>query len=300
MPLDLANLRTIVVAARLGSLSRAAETLNITQPALSRRVAEVEAALGLSLFERLPRGVRPTLEGHAFISHAEAALRSIEEGRNAAHEVGSQRTRTIAFGVLENLCDDTLIAICRDAEASSSNAVIDFRPRALSKEVTSDLLSGATLLALRYDRESDPQIQSTWVGDDPIAIVCAASHPLAAKGSATMDELECAQWIGNSARLANAAVPPSEDLPMAVYAGWTAMRMVPMYARLKLVEAGFGLAMIRRASIRKEVERGSIVELVTPVTLAIPMFLIWRRGANLGKTGEFLKEAICARLADGR
>lgn len=297
MPLDLANLRTVVVAARLGSLSRAAETLNITQPALSRRVAEVEAALGLSLFERLPRGVRPTQAGHAFISHAEAALRSIDEGRSAAREVDSQRSREIAFGVLENLCDDTLIDTCRTVQKNTEGSTIEFRPRALSRDVTADVLAGTTQIGLRYDRETDPQVQSVWVGDDPISIVCSATFPLAAQNSVSVDELERAQWIGNSARLASAAAPPLEDLPMAVYAGWTAMKTVPMYAKLKLVQAGFGLAMIRRASIRQEVEQGSIVELTTPVRLSIPMFLIWRRGATLGSAAEFLKEAICSRLA---
>lgn len=292
MALELADLRTISVAARLASFSRAAEALNLTQPALSRRIAEVERSLGVALFDRLPRGVRPTAACLAFLRHAEVALESVESGREAALEVERRRTSEVALGVLENLCDEDLIAAGRDAMASLDGAAVDFRARGLSAEISADLLSGATRLGLRYGRDPNPQLEAAWVADDPIVIACAVSHPLAAARRATMDELERARWIGNAATADAAEGTSPEDFPSAVFRGWSAMRMAPTFARLKLLEAGVGLAMVRRACIREQIARGAVIELATPLALSIPVFLTWRRGVHLGAAASCLRDRI--------
>lgn len=291
MTLELVDLRTVSVAARLRSFSRAAEALNLTQPAFSRRIAEVEKTLGISLFERLPRGVRPTEACLAFLRHAEIALNSVEAGRAAALEVESRRAREISFGVLENLCDEALVAACWATLSGIEGAAINFRPRSLSAEISADLLAGETKLGLRYNRDPDPQLETMWIADDPIAIACAASHPLGATGKATLEDLERAQWIGSPAAVRGATTSP-EDLPSAVFQGWSAMRLAPIFARLKLLEAGFGLAMMRHASIREQVARGSIVELKTPLALSLPIFLTWRRGAPLADAADHLREQV--------
>src|SRR5687768_16416348 len=108
MALGIPELRSISLAARLGSLSRTADALNITQSALSRRIAEAERSLGITLFDRLPRGVKPTEACLAFLQHAEIALTSINEGREAALDVQKRRMQAISIGVLEVLCDEML------------------------------------------------------------------------------------------------------------------------------------------------------------------------------------------------
>jgi hypothetical protein len=67
------------------------------------------------------------------------------------------------------------------------------------------------------------------------------------------------------------------------------MKMVPIFARLKLLEAGFGLALVRRACLG---ERGPIVELETPMRLSLPIFLAWRRGIHFGRAEERLREEL--------
>ena len=57
---DLRHLRTVVEVARAASITTAAQTLGLTQSAVSRTVAEMETALGARLFDRLPRGIKLT------------------------------------------------------------------------------------------------------------------------------------------------------------------------------------------------------------------------------------------------
>lgn len=68
------HLVLVTAIADEGTLVRAAESLHITQPVVTRGLREVEEVLGVPLFERLPRGVRPTQYGHSFIERARSVL----------------------------------------------------------------------------------------------------------------------------------------------------------------------------------------------------------------------------------
>jgi LysR family nitrogen assimilation transcriptional regulator len=76
---DIRELRTFVQAARAGSISRAAERLNIAQPALSRQVHKLEQELGVPLLVRHGRGVTMTQAGALLLERAEALIRQMEQ-----------------------------------------------------------------------------------------------------------------------------------------------------------------------------------------------------------------------------
>ncbi|MGE8613024.1 MAG: LysR family transcriptional regulator [Achromobacter veterisilvae] len=76
--INLANLETAFWIARLGSFTAAAERLYTTQPAISARMRELEAALGVKLFMRVGRGVEMTLEGRKFLQDAEPIFQQLE------------------------------------------------------------------------------------------------------------------------------------------------------------------------------------------------------------------------------
>jgi DNA-binding transcriptional LysR family regulator len=290
MPVDLLQLRSVSLAARLGSLSRAAEALNVTQSALSRRIAEAEAALGVSLFERLSRGVKPTEACLAFLRHAEIALVSIDDGREAALDAQRRRAPEVSLGLLEILCDDRLLDACR-AHGPDRQAV-SFKTFNLSAEVSGELLSGGVKLGLRYRRDASPQLETAWIVNDAIVAACAPGHPLGAARRATMDQLEAAQWIGHPTVVDRTTTSYEEGLRQAGFQAWKIMDVRTIYGRLRLVEAGFGVAMVRRACIAEALRAGRLVELETPLTDEIPIFLTWRRGSYLGDAAERLRDRI--------
>ena len=80
MDLQVAHLRTLQAIARHGSFSRAAQALNLTQPAVSMQVRHLEQALGLPLLERVGKRAFPTRAGQLLLSHADRALRELEAG----------------------------------------------------------------------------------------------------------------------------------------------------------------------------------------------------------------------------
>src|SRR5690349_1523196 len=85
-------------AAKLGSLSRAAETLHLSQPSLSTQVREFEQRWGVELLRRLPRGVELTSAGRAVFEHAEKALTAAEELQSALHSLRKAETGSLTIG----------------------------------------------------------------------------------------------------------------------------------------------------------------------------------------------------------
>jgi len=76
---DLKRLRYIVEVARAESITTAAETLGLTQPALTRSVGEVENLLGAKLFHRLPRGMQLTEMGERFVARARKIISEVDD-----------------------------------------------------------------------------------------------------------------------------------------------------------------------------------------------------------------------------
>ena len=71
------QLLLLVTIDELGNIHRAAEELGMTQPAASKLLKELEGALEVSLFDRLPRGMRPTWYGEIMIRHAKMTLANL-------------------------------------------------------------------------------------------------------------------------------------------------------------------------------------------------------------------------------
>ncbi|HEX4298074.1 MAG TPA: pca operon transcription factor PcaQ [Devosia sp.] len=80
IPVKFRHLRTFVEVARQKSVGRAAEVLHVSQPAVTKTLRELEAAIGATLVERDGRGIRVTAFGEVFLQHAGASLAAIQRG----------------------------------------------------------------------------------------------------------------------------------------------------------------------------------------------------------------------------
>jgi DNA-binding transcriptional LysR family regulator len=80
---SLAQIEYFVRVAEEGHVGRAAARLRVAQPAVSRRIRELEDELGARLFHRTPRGMRLSTEGETFLSHAQRILGAVADARSA-------------------------------------------------------------------------------------------------------------------------------------------------------------------------------------------------------------------------
>ena len=76
--MDLKQLQYLVVCAQTGSFSEAAKNLYSTQPSVSKVIKGLEDTLGMQLFERLPRGIRLTVQGHKIYEYASKIINEVK------------------------------------------------------------------------------------------------------------------------------------------------------------------------------------------------------------------------------
>ena len=106
--LKIRHLNSLVAIAETGSLVRAADQLSITQPAVSKTLAELEDIVGRRLFERTPRGVKLTSAGRVLLRYAGSTLRSIREGLESISGETAAEAPTLLIGALPNVAATVL------------------------------------------------------------------------------------------------------------------------------------------------------------------------------------------------
>ena len=94
------HLQTFVEVARQKSVIKAAGLLNISQPAVTKTIRELEEALGVAVFERDGRGIRITRYGEVFLRHAGAALTALRQGLDSVSQERSGEAPPIRVGAL--------------------------------------------------------------------------------------------------------------------------------------------------------------------------------------------------------
>ncbi|HEX2531618.1 MAG TPA: LysR family transcriptional regulator [Burkholderiaceae bacterium] len=98
--MDLTQLRTFVVVAQEGNLTRAAERLHLTQPAVSLQIKSLQASLNLQLFSRTPNGMALTNDGAKLLPYAQRVMASVAEFRQGADALHSTLSGTLAIGTI--------------------------------------------------------------------------------------------------------------------------------------------------------------------------------------------------------
>ena len=296
--MELDQVEAFVEVVRQEGFTRAAAALHLSQPAISRRIRLLERELGAPLFERLPRGVALTDAGRAFLPHARAVLASMRDGLDAVGAVLGTSRGTVTLAVVGTLASTPLADRLRTFR--EAHPAVDLRLRtALSAEVSALVLGGDAALGLRYRVDPHPDLVSSVVHDERLVPVCAPGHRLAAKRRVAAAELAGERWIGFPRRPAGAIEPyvvAFDELLAA--SGLGTPELVPvdsLTAQKRMVEAGFGLAVLPESGIDDELRTGTLHVLPVPALRAtIPVALIHRRRAFQGGATRALAAALTA------
>jgi DNA-binding transcriptional LysR family regulator len=99
---ELYQVRSFVAVAEHGNLTRAAEKLNVSQPAVSAQIKALEQELGVELFERRPTGMEPTAAGKRLLGLAEQLLAAAQALRNEARAINNAVAGAVRMGTLSD------------------------------------------------------------------------------------------------------------------------------------------------------------------------------------------------------
>ncbi|MCB5908804.1 LysR family transcriptional regulator [Streptomyces pinistramenti] len=185
--MDIEAVRTFVAVVDTGQCQEAAVDLHISQQAVSKRVANLDRTLGVTLFARTARGTRPTLEGQAFLPHAREILRAVE--RAAASVRPGERA--LRVDVLNRRIAPALAL--QDFYRSHPGAgldVITLSDTNVSRAIEAVLAGevGATFRAVPAG-DLPEGISADRVLDDPLQLLAGRGHPLTSAKTLTPADL---------------------------------------------------------------------------------------------------------------
>ncbi|MEU7874195.1 LysR substrate-binding domain-containing protein [Dactylosporangium sp. NPDC049140] len=175
--------------ARQRSITGAAATLRYTQSAVSRQMAALEAEFGARLFDRLPRGVALTAEGHCLLEHASAVLDRLASARRdvqAVRDAETGRLRVGAFATADAAVVPRALARFRASHPHVEISLVE----GLTTRLLSALLVGdadVVLVNASADRPfTDERFRLHHLVDEPMLLAVSASHALARPASRSL------------------------------------------------------------------------------------------------------------------
>jgi DNA-binding transcriptional LysR family regulator len=182
-------LRYLSEISRLGSIRRAAASLNVASSAINRQVLRLERELGARVFDRLPAGMRLTPAGELLLQHVRTTLQNFD--RMLAEMDGLQGVRSGHVTLVA--VDSLLVAFVPRAleEVSRRNPVVTFSALAASPAaVLSTVAAGEAEIGLGFVLPGRLALQLVASAPAPIGCVMAPDHPLARQKSLTFADLE--------------------------------------------------------------------------------------------------------------
>jgi len=296
--MNLQHLRYLLAVSRLGTFTGAASAMNVTQPAISGGIAELESELGVKLFHRHGRKVELTSEGRSLMNYAVRIQDLVDEaGHRLTHRKAVQG-ETFQFGSIDAGAIYLLPDILRDYLAANPEVQLSVQV-APSRYLAEDLLmnrSEFAVLTLPYEH---PRLATLSLCDDRLVLCTGALHSFSRKRSVTLDQVVKEPLIlfhndSISRRLVDEKFAEAGLSPRVV------MAMRSPEAMRKLVEAGVGISFLPFITVQDALESGKLKEVrVKGVNLSREIGLAWKRGRYFGPAIQGLLMAIVDKFGKG-
>src|SRR5262245_61805410 len=193
--LKLRDLNILLAVAEAGSMAKAAKQLAISQPAISRAIADMEHTLGVQLLDRSPQGIEPTRYGQALLKRGTAIFDELKQSIADIEFLADPTAGELWVGSSPGLADGIVLAVIDRLSreyprvvfhAVPSGAVTmcdDFRERRLE-------LGIAGLSGLASDEDIDAEV----LFEDPLVVVASPENPWARRRKIDLAELVNEPW----------------------------------------------------------------------------------------------------------
>ena len=275
----LVHIEGFLEVARFGSVSRAAESLYVTQPTLTARLHALERELGERLFVRGRQGMRLTDAGRAFLPYAERAVRALRDGRRAIDEVGNAAAGQLLLAAAPAVSTYILPSVLELFVADHPRVEVIVRT-GHSEDVLQMVLRDEVQVGLGRALQH-PEVALQPFHEEELVLVVAPDHPFARVGRVSIAEVGTEQLI-----LFDRTSSYYEITQAAFLAAGVALRglmeLDNIEAAKKMVERGLGVALLPRTAVAREVEAGALcrVELRDAAPMRRQIVAMRRRDAG--------------------
>ncbi|MFJ8146412.1 LysR family transcriptional regulator [Streptomyces sp. NPDC096048] len=295
--MDTRLLTTFTTLARTGSFTAAATELHLAQSTVTVHIRTLERDLGVRLFDRLPTGALLTDTGHRLLERAEEVLDTVARLRAAGDDAGVVSGRVVV-GSPESLCASRLPGVV--AALRTSHPEVDVHLYAAgTAECLEGLRSGRLDLALLLEEETEfPDVTGEPVAREPLALVSAPGHPLAAREhAASWPELAAESFflLEEGCSYSDALARRLLDVP----GGRPRLtRFGSVDAARNCVAAGLGLTLLPLTTVAEELRRGRLVRVDGPRFPDVPVRLARHRRRWAAPAAQEVARALVRYLGD--
>jgi LysR family nitrogen assimilation transcriptional regulator len=175
--MDLKQLEYFVEVVERGSFSKAAVSLHLAQPSLSRQIALLETELGHRLLERTGRGVSITEAGSALLSHAKVMLGAAENAKFQIKEMRNDPTGKVVVGLPHRVAMGLCVPLIKKFRERLPNALISV-VEGLSLSLRDGLINGRIDIGLLFDPAPTPLLKYETLLRERLMLVAPASITL--------------------------------------------------------------------------------------------------------------------------
>lgn len=179
-----------------GGILRAAQALSMTQPAASKMLKDLEDAVGAPLFERLPRGMRPTWYGETMIRHARMALASLSQAHEEVEALKAGRFGQVSIGAITAPGMTLLPEAVRRVKACHPTLRVAVQIE--TSDVLMERLAQGRLdmvVGRLFEQHDKSMLRYEALVDEPVCAVARSGHRLQAVAGLTLRDIAGESWI---------------------------------------------------------------------------------------------------------
>jgi DNA-binding transcriptional LysR family regulator len=197
------QLLLLVALAEEGNIHRAAQVLNMTQPAASKLLKDLEDVLEVPLFDRLPRGMRPTWYGETLIRHARVALASLNQAHDEVEALKAGRFGQVSVGSIT--APGLVLLPAAVARVKQEHPSLRVSLQIETSDVLMERLSHGKLdmlVARLFAQHDKTDLRYEVLAEEPVSAITRPGHPLQGVADLSLRDALNAGWI----------VPPSGSI----------------------------------------------------------------------------------------
>ena len=263
------------------SMSRGAERLCISQPAVSKQVKELEAALGVTLFDRLPRGLRLTQAGEVLAGHARWLFAVEADAERAIAELKGLVQGRLTVGASLTIGDYLLPQILGEYRRKHPGIALHLEianTQVIQRKIRENALDVGLTEGVAEDAELDAEV----FGEDELVAVVPPGHSLLGK-----DEVSAARFCAEPFLMREPGSGTREVVERAL-----ALRGIQVMPAMSLgsteaikrgVASGLGVAIVSKLALETELEAGRLCPVtLSDLSITRPLHLVCLRGKSKG------------------
>ena len=266
--MKLHDLHILMAVVEAGSMNKAAAVLNMTQPAVSRSIAELERTVGVGLLDRNARGVEPTAYGRALLNGGTAAFDDLRQALKDIEFLADPTAGEVRIGCSPILAISFVSAVIERLSRRYPKIVFHFviEPiEALPRELTERNVD--VVIAQRLGAIMDERLDFGFVFDAPFVVAAGAQNPWVLRRKIDLAELVTEPWTLPPRTSALGSTAEEAFRASGLRYPHTTVFVLPTEVRISLLMTGPYLTILAGFALHVPAWRSAIK--VLPVELAL-------------------------------